>query len=290
MEAAKIELIQDYLNKAFYLIDEIQEVRDSCFISLICIDLPINYPLVYKLNKILRRIGKIDKLDLLIESGGGDIDATAKINSILKKRCKEFTAIVPFAAKSAATFLALSADNLIICKSGELGPVDPQVRHPTADIWIPAHSIKEALEFVEETEDPLVKLSMADKLDPFLMGAYMDATKAAEQYMEEVLDTLPDEKKENAIHTFTGKYRSHGYPIDEELCNKIGVITEKIEEDLEEKICDLHEIYFDLAFRLKFEDGVLIIQSENLYEIEIDGENISSELDIEMIKETEEDS
>lgn len=55
-------------------------------------------------------------------------------------------------------------------------------------MFFPAHSIKEAVERVEATKDPLVKVAMADKLDPFLLGAYQDAIQASKQYIEQVTE------------------------------------------------------------------------------------------------------
>ena len=34
-------------------------------------------------------------------------------------------------------------------------------------------SIKNALEFIESSSDPYIKMTMAHKLDPFLIGAYI---------------------------------------------------------------------------------------------------------------------
>ncbi len=167
-------------------------------------------------------MGKIEKLDILLESGGGNIDVTAKIVNILRSHCNKLSVMVPFYAKSAATLIALHADELIMCKSGELGPLDPIVQDPASKVWIPAHSIKEAVAFIEETKDPLVKLSMADKIPPLLLGAYRDAQNASKQYLQEALEKkiADPSAREDSIHYLTEKFVSHGYPIEREMCKK----------------------------------------------------------------------
>lgn len=276
MEPEKLEKIKSTLSHASSLISEIEQKRNSKLVVFVC-QCPIDHVVAYRLNKILRKLGKIENLDLLIDSGGGDIDATSKIVKLLKSHCTKFYAIVPFFAKSAATLLALGADEIVMCKSGELGLVDPQVRDPHTGLWIPAHSIKEALKFIEETEDPLVKLSMADKLPPLLMGAFRDAQNAARQYLEEALEKLGD-KKEKCLETFTKKFLSHGYPIDRNLCKEEELNVTFPDEDLENKFCNLHEIYADfLIEKGKEEKGdILIIQSKSHKCVIIDGEDVSA--------------
>jgi hypothetical protein len=193
---------------------------------------------------------------------------------MLKSNCKKLAVIVPFYCKSAATLIAVGADELIMCKSGELGPVDTIVRDPVTDIWIPAHSIKEAISFIEETTDPLVKLSMADKLPPLLLGAFRDAQNAAKQYLEEALNKLGN-RKEQALETFTTKFLSHGYPIDRDLCKSIGLNVIFPNDELEDKICSLHAIYVDLMMNLKT-DEIMIIQTSDKKCVEINGEDISA--------------
>jgi ATP-dependent protease ClpP protease subunit len=273
MELEKLERVKSALNCASPLISEIEKMRNAKLIVFFCIK-PINSGVAFKLHQVLRMLKGAENLDILIESGGGDIDAASKIFKMLKSNCKKLAAIVPFYCKSAATLIAVSADELIMCKSGELGPVDTIVKDPVTDIWIPAHSIKEAISFIEETTDPLVKLSMADKLSPLLLGAFRDAQNAAKQYLEEALNKLGN-RKEQALETFTTKFLSHGYPIDRDLCKSIGLNVIFPSDELEDKICSLHAIYVDLMMNLKT-DEIMIIQTSDKKCVEINGEDISA--------------
>jgi len=273
MELEKLEKVKSALNGASPLISEIEKKRDTKIIVFFCVK-SIGAQAAFKLHRILRNLRGVTNLDLLVESGGGDIDVTSKIVKMLRRYCKKFCVIVPFYCKSAATLIAISADELVMCKSGELGPVDTMVKDPTTGMWIPAHSIKEALAFIEETNDPLVKLSMADKLPPLLLGAFRDAQNAAKQYLEEALEKLGD-KKGQALETFTTKFLSHGYPIDRDLCKKDGLNVVAPEDDVDDKICDLHAIYIDLMMELKT-DEIMIIQTSDKKCVEINGEDISA--------------
>ena len=67
-------------------------------------------------------------LDVLIHSPGGSPTAAESIVKFLRSRFDPIRFIVPHTAKSAATMLALSGDEILLGEAGELGPIDPQLR------------------------------------------------------------------------------------------------------------------------------------------------------------------
>lgn len=66
------------------------------------------------------------KLDLLINTPGGNVDACEKLISVLKHRCQEYRVLIPSWAKSAGTIIALSSSEIVMGVNSELGPIDPQ--------------------------------------------------------------------------------------------------------------------------------------------------------------------
>lgn len=299
------EYIRNVISNTLPLIKEIEKERSSTLVTFIC-DSPIVQTTAHRLNKVVRKL-KIENLDLFVNSSGGDLDVTAKIVKLLRENCKKFSVIVPFYAKSAATLLALSADELVMCKCAELGPVDPQVRDPVSGAWVPAHSIREALAFIESVQDPLVKLSLADRLPPLLIGAYREYQRSTKQYIEEALAKIGEEEKQKAIDTFTERYLSHGYPIDRKICKDIGLNVITPSETLENSICDLHDIYQDLiieverrntiqrikrlkmsqddeTFEFMMEEGIFIVQANSKKLVVLNGRDITAEIENETVQ------
>jgi ClpP class serine protease len=78
-------------------------------------------------------------LDILIHSPGGYPDATESIVQQLRGKYSNIRFIVPSYAKSAATMLAMSGNEMD--RDAELGPIDPQMR--TQNGTSPAESILE---------------------------------------------------------------------------------------------------------------------------------------------------
>ncbi|MXY75596.1 MAG: hypothetical protein F4Y40_00670 [Acidimicrobiia bacterium] len=67
------------------------------------------------------------KLDLILHVPGGDIAATQSIVEYLRSKFSHIRAIVPLAAMSAGTMLALACDEIVMGAHSNLGPIDPQM-------------------------------------------------------------------------------------------------------------------------------------------------------------------
>ena len=69
-----------------------------------------------------------DTVMMVLTTLGGDADAAYRIAKLLCRRYKTFQLLVPSYCKSAGTLLALGASEIIMTDTGELGPLDVQIR------------------------------------------------------------------------------------------------------------------------------------------------------------------
>jgi hypothetical protein len=76
---------------------------------------------------LLSGVGKVDNLNLIIDSRGGYPDDAYKIADVIHEFCKSLTVIVPVKAKSAATLLSLAGHQIQMGPLSELGPCDPMI-------------------------------------------------------------------------------------------------------------------------------------------------------------------
>jgi hypothetical protein len=90
--------------------------------------------------EIIRNINS-KAVDIFIHSPGGSAEATESIVKILRSKFDDVRFVITGAAKSAATMLVMSGNRLLMDRSAELGPIDPQVR--VRDRFSPAGSIRE---------------------------------------------------------------------------------------------------------------------------------------------------
>jgi ClpP class serine protease len=86
------------------------------------------------------------KLDLFIYSRGGHSDVPWALMSMLRQvigEKVELDALIPYRCHSAATITVLGADNLVMGKKAELGPIDTTMttpynpQHPKTDEPLP---------------------------------------------------------------------------------------------------------------------------------------------------------
>jgi hypothetical protein len=85
----------------------------------------INPQDVRGISEVLRGLeGK--SLDLILHSPGGSPEAAESIVEVLRSQFTDVRILVPVMAKSAATMIALSGNEILMPVSAELGPIDPQ--------------------------------------------------------------------------------------------------------------------------------------------------------------------
>lgn len=92
-------------------------------------------------------------LDVVLHSPGGIPEAAESIVAILRNKFSPIRFIIPNIAKSAATMLALSGDEILMDSNAELGPIDPQFVIPKGDgstVVSPAQAIKDQFEMAND--------------------------------------------------------------------------------------------------------------------------------------------
>ena len=67
------------------------------------------------------------EVDFMIVSNGGDPIVALRIISMLRERFEKVSVLLPYVAYSAATILALGADEIVMHPFSNLGPIDPQL-------------------------------------------------------------------------------------------------------------------------------------------------------------------
>lgn len=184
------------------------------------------------LDDLLRSIGHIKNLELLIHSSGGLPENARKIVKMCREYCENFTIVVPDAAKSAATIVALGADKIIMGITSELGPIDPQFLIPTPTPGGIIQQIKPAWaivrgfeEVIKDAVDENGKIKVAyipilNNIDVSLVKEAKEAMENAKRIAEEFLKNgMLKENHKKAEETarqlaYAEKYTIHAYLID----------------------------------------------------------------------------
>lgn len=162
---------------------------------------------------------------LVVHSKGGDIDAGYFIGKTGKRLSKnKFVVAIPRKAKSAATLLAIGADEIHMGLLSELGPIDPQFG------GFPAQGIKNALEILSDMacrhpgSAAMLGEYLSKKLDLRILGLFERINESASQYAERLIGnrklSTGRSAKELADH-LVNHYKDHSFVIDHEEATEL---------------------------------------------------------------------
>jgi hypothetical protein len=217
------------------------------------------------------------KLDVILQTPGGDIDAAFAYSKLLRKSAEEINIIVPLYAKSAGTLICLIADKILMTDLSELGPLDTQIRESNegdTPHYNSALNGFKALEQVQqhtiETLDITTKLILSRsglkisdaihlasefaghtsgtlyaQLNPIKIGEYARALEIGETYGKIILTRYSkwiEQKAESVIKTLVYQYPSHGFVIDCEELQALGLPAEIVNIETSSILFHLREI------------------------------------------------
>jgi hypothetical protein len=98
-------------------------------------------------------------LDLILETPGGSAEIVEDIVRVIRKKFEKLAIVVPGYAKSAATIMAMAADEILMEPSSALGPIDAQIIQ--AGKRYSAHAFLEGLEKIKKEVEETGKLNLA---------------------------------------------------------------------------------------------------------------------------------
>jgi len=257
------------------LIKQIEEKRKSKLLIYFCADRhpagsQIASDAVRPLYEHLLAIApqKITNLDLFIYSIGGMIEAPWRIVTMLREFCEKLAVIIPYKAYSAATLIALGADEIVMGKKGELSPIDPilevVMRPPGLEQPMPAkfgvEDIMSYITFIRDTsgltdQSAIVRLIslLADKISPPIIGSiqrmHSHIRLIARKLLSLAQPPIEESRITSIVQALTEKIYAHGHGIGRKEAEEIGLQVKHPDSDLEELIWKLYLCYermFDL--------------------------------------------
>jgi len=199
-------------------------------------------------------------LDLLITSPGGLAEATEAIVAYLRTKFDHIRAFVPVAAMSAATMLALGADEIVMGRHSQLGPIDPQftISTPEGPRSAPARAILDQFERgKQECQDPknlAAWLPILRSYAPGLLAQCVNQQELAVTMVREWLqkymlndDAAAATKAEAAANWF-GDYQhfgSHARRVSLADLHTLGLRATALEDDqgLQDAVLSVHHAF-----------------------------------------------
>lgn len=218
----------------------IKEIEAETSTSLICYVAPalrqIDRLDTLAMVDLLHNVTPGTPIDLLLHSPGGDIDAAEKLITLVRRRAgaSPVRVIVPDFAKSAATLIALGANEIVMSDSSELGAIDPQFELVDANGHASTLSAQSYLDaftlhadnLKNDPADPVAAL-MLSKMEPATVRKLERMIQRSKSIAESLLASMvkdPETAKEIAKKlSDTERWHSHGQMISQEAATGLGL-------------------------------------------------------------------
>jgi hypothetical protein len=223
------------------LISEIEGIRQSKVISYLT---SVRPNLVAQMSEDAIRVifdhllllpeRPIRRLDIFLCSNGGSSVMPWRLVSLLREFATEIGVLLPYRAYSAATMLALGADEIVMHPFAEMGPIAPTVSNDfnpvdaqnQQRIGISVEDVKAYVSFIKESvgirhEDELVKAIelLAQKVHPLALGNVERFIAQSRMITRKIMLTHMKEEAskheiDETIETLASKLYFHGHPIN----------------------------------------------------------------------------
>lgn len=223
----------------------------------------------------------VEKVDIFLCSLGGSGTMPWRLTALLREFAKSFNVLIPYRAYSAASLLALGADEIVMHPFGEMGPIDPSVSNDYNPVEggtgrrlsISVEDVKAFVGFIKETvgirhEDELVRAVeiLVNKVHPLALGNVERFLSQSRMIARKILRTHMSPERgeheiEEIIENMASKLYFHGHPINrkeakEELKLKVNM---ELPAELETAMWDLYK-----EFEEAFETDVMFRPGDEL--------------------------
>lgn len=222
----------------------------------------------------LETISKEHKsIDVLIISNGGDPITSLRIMGLLRERFDHVAVLLPYVAYSAATILSLGADEIVMHKYSNLGPVDPQmtVSHrdangKTENLQFGAEDIVNFIDFIKSDVGVSDQQHLMSAAQPLInqvgalsIGSAKRSQRLSLALSEKMLSShISDPGKVSTIaKALNSSYYHHGYAVGRKEAAEIGLPIVNPSDELEKLLWD---VWIDYEKEMKCDNEFNVIK------------------------------
>jgi hypothetical protein len=256
------------------IIQEIQQKRNSKLIAYVTCDrpglgVPIMGDVISLIHEHILVLGEQEqsKLDLFIYSRGGQSDVPWAVVSMFREysQAGSFSVLIPYRAHSAATVIAMGADEIVMTKKAELGPIDitigrgpynPTEKDSNERLPISVEDVRVYFSLLEKVgcERPDEKMKgfelLTEHVHPLALGTVnrlLEETKlVAFRLLSTRADPFSEEENHEIVRRISSEVYSHEHAISRtEALKYLGLKQVKSAEDvgIADELWDLYEEY-----------------------------------------------
>jgi hypothetical protein len=216
--------------------------------------------------EVLQRIGPQQGLHLFLKSDGGDGTASLRIVNLLRRYARRVAVLLPLECASAATMVALGADEIHMGPLAFLTAVDTSITHdlsPTdvhnrrvsvsqdelnraVKLW---HEEVKRVDGSSKTDQPNPYSALFQFVHPLVIGAVDRSSSLSVKLCSEILGFhMKDPGRAERISVeLNSAYPAHDYPIVRREAARLGLEVKDLDPKLNEMLLDLHALYSEMG-------------------------------------------
>lgn len=243
------------------LIEKIEKMRGSKVITLVTSNRPnirsdIESADIVNFREHLDDIcTRCKSLDLFLYSYGGELEAAWQLVNLFWEYNVDFSVLIPYHARSAATLIAFGAKEIVMGKMGALGPIDPTIEisgGPLGGMEISAADMDSYEDFLrkeyqvtEAGEKAKAFQKLTETVSPILIGkAYRNFLETKSDAKKLLQRNITSPKKINAIiDCFMKGIHTHNHSISRAEARTTGLNIAYTDASLEKELWDLYKTY-----------------------------------------------
>jgi hypothetical protein len=216
--------------------------------------------------EVLQKIGPQRELHLFIKSDGGDGTASLRIVNLLRRYARRLVAVLPLECASAATMVALGADEIHMGPLAFLTAIDTSITHDLSPTDVHNRRVSVSQDELNrvvklwreetrrtkapsENDLPTPYSALFRYVHPLVIGAVDRSSSLSVKLCKEILGfhLKDDERNERIAIELNSAYPAHDYPIVRQEALRLGLQVKDLDAQLHEMLLELHELYSEMG-------------------------------------------
>lgn len=232
---------------------------------------------VTAMSRLLSRSKRQRRVSLFLKSSGGDPEAALRLVHLLRQHFDHITLLAPFACASAATMVALGANEIQMGPTSYLTAVDSSLTHDLSPVdhhnYLVSVSHDEVLRIIrlwkEQKAGGNPYPEVYKYLHPLVLGALDRSSSLSMRVCRELLSYhIKSRTKANRIsRALNYDYPSHTYPVTAREACRLGLHIGDLNPVVDSLLHELDDIYAEMSNPLIIDRDPMNYHAEEIYNV-----------------------
>jgi hypothetical protein len=212
---------------------------------------------VTAMSALLGRVRRAARVGLFLKSDGGNPEAALRFVHLLRQKFDHITLLAPFECASAATMVALGANEIQMGPTSYLTAVDSSLKHDLSPVdhnnYLVSVSQDEVMRILRLWKEQGIRGNPYPEiykyLHPLVLGALDRSSSLSMRICQELLSyhMSSGAKATRISRALNYDYPSHSYPITAREARRLGLKVRDLDPVVEADLRELGNIYSQMA-------------------------------------------